>query len=161
MEKEANQQGSAVAGYNCRNGEGIMGFAGGSSNGQQSWPVLYNSQTSETYIAQCIFYDNPYPNYYFVTNTSRIITVDYLNNAQLNIGYAAAPLNPVAAWDIAAPNFRYGRHRRQQNLVLFSRGQSIRSADVGWLRPAHVPGPCNRVCPAALRRRNFYALIAA
>lgn len=108
VEKEANQQGSAITGYNCQNGaEGIMGFAGGSSNGQQSRPVLYNSQTSETYVAQCIFYDNPYPNYYFVTNTNRIIAVDYLNNAQLHIGYAAAPLNPVAAWDIAAPNFRY------------------------------------------------------
>ncbi|MDO5970314.1 hypothetical protein Q4Q35_10900 [Flavivirga aquimarina] len=112
IEKEANQQGSAIAGRPCNNGnETSGGFAGGYSSPtySQSLETYRSGHPTEWFMAQCHFARNPYPYYYLITNTRKIIAVHIRNGSRIHIGYAAAPFNMNFTWDFALfSNYRVG-----------------------------------------------------
>lgn len=110
VEKEANQQGSAIAGMPCNNGnEGLSGFAGGASSSITTKSSNYdNTKPSERFVAQCFFSNNQYPLYYLITETSKIMAIDVYNR-QTHIGYATPPINKNFAWDFYLfSNYRVG-----------------------------------------------------
>jgi len=118
IEKKANEQGSRIANMSCNNGnETWGGFAGGYSSPNFS-PQLKSSAPNPTtaapilldrFVAQCHFANNPYPYYYMITSTNKIIAVHMQNGSRVHIGNAAIPFNRSFAWDFALfNNFRVG-----------------------------------------------------
>lgn len=65
------------------------------------------STTSEVFVAQCIFPNDPYPVNYMVSNWGRIIAVNPLDGTWMHVGHSMPPVFAGTAWSYQTPMFRY------------------------------------------------------
>ncbi|MFD0998188.1 hypothetical protein ACFQ21_02680 [Ohtaekwangia kribbensis] len=84
-----------------------MGFSALKSVLNSTTIITGNNIVSEIYVAQCFFPNDASPVYYLVTNYGKIVAIDPLNGAWIQVGACTPPKDNIAMWTYWTPNIEY------------------------------------------------------